>query len=51
MQTWRLDGPGAGVEHDLTVHTIDVWRFVLDDEVERVVAMEARQGLGLGRRG
>ena len=39
MQTWRLAGPGAGVEHDLIVHTIDAWRFVLDDEVERLVAM------------
>jgi 1,5-anhydro-D-fructose reductase (1,5-anhydro-D-mannitol-forming) len=45
LRTWRLEGPGAGVELDLTVHSVDTLRFVLDDEVEAVTAIGAAQGL------
>ncbi len=45
LRTWRLRGPGAGVELDLTVHSVDVLRFVLDDDVEAVMAMGASRGL------
>jgi 1,5-anhydro-D-fructose reductase (1,5-anhydro-D-mannitol-forming) len=46
LRTWRLEGPGAGVELDLTVHSVDTLRFVLDDEVDAVTAIGATQGLG-----
>jgi 1,5-anhydro-D-fructose reductase (1,5-anhydro-D-mannitol-forming) len=44
---WRNDNPaaGAGVIFDLTVHTADTLRFVLDDEVEEVAAMTVNQGM------
>jgi 1,5-anhydro-D-fructose reductase (1,5-anhydro-D-mannitol-forming) len=44
---WRNDDPaaGAGVVLDLTVHTADTLRFVLDDEVEEVTAMTVNQGM------
>lgn len=45
LRTWRLVGPGAGVELDLTVHSVDTLRFVLDDEVEDVTAIGSQQGL------
>jgi 1,5-anhydro-D-fructose reductase (1,5-anhydro-D-mannitol-forming) len=45
LRTWRLEGPGAGVELDLTVHSVDTLRFVLDDEVDAVTAIGSRQGL------
>jgi 1,5-anhydro-D-fructose reductase (1,5-anhydro-D-mannitol-forming) len=47
LQTWRIKEPanGPGVILDLTVHDADTLRFLLDDEVEDVTAMSARQGL------
>ncbi|OJU79763.1 MAG: hypothetical protein BGO11_02860 [Solirubrobacterales bacterium 70-9] len=47
LRTWRLQRPdaGAGVVLDLTVHDVDTIRFLLDDEVEETVAIEANQGL------
>jgi 1,5-anhydro-D-fructose reductase (1,5-anhydro-D-mannitol-forming) len=44
---WRNDNPaaGAGVVLDLTVHTADTLRFVLDDEVEEVAALTVNQGM------
>jgi len=44
---WRLTNPvaGAGVALDLTVHSADLLRFVLQDEVVMVKAVSARQGL------
>jgi 1,5-anhydro-D-fructose reductase (1,5-anhydro-D-mannitol-forming) len=48
MRTWRLERPeaGAGVVLDLTVHDVDLVRFLLDDEVDEVTAFTANQGLG-----
>ncbi len=50
LQTWRIKAPetGAGVILDITVHDTDTLRFVLDDEVESVTAISARQGLAEG---
>ena len=50
LQTWRIKAPetGAGVILDITVHDTDTLRFVLDDEVETVTAISARQGLAEG---
>lgn len=47
LQTWRLNAPeaGGGIILDVTVHDTDTLRFVLDDEVETVTAISARQGL------
>jgi len=50
LQGWRIDRPaaGAGVILDITVHDADTLRFVLDDEVEEVMAFAAQQGLAAG---
>ncbi len=50
MRTWRLSQPdaGAGVIFDLTVHDVDVIRFLLSDEVSEVAAVTANQGMGSG---
>src|SRR5215475_6922879 len=47
LQGWRLEKPeaGGGVILDITVHDADTLRFVLDSEVEDVVARSAAQGL------
>jgi 1,5-anhydro-D-fructose reductase (1,5-anhydro-D-mannitol-forming) len=47
-RTWRLDEPGSGggVVLDITVHDVDLLRFLLDDEVAEVTALTAAQGLG-----
>jgi 1,5-anhydro-D-fructose reductase (1,5-anhydro-D-mannitol-forming) len=47
LQGWRLDNPaaGGGVILDITVHDTDVLRFVLDAEVEDVIARAANQGM------
>jgi 1,5-anhydro-D-fructose reductase (1,5-anhydro-D-mannitol-forming) len=47
LQGWRLDRPeaGGGVILDITVHDADALRFVLDDDVEDVIARSAQQGL------
>ncbi|MCY4224143.1 MAG: Gfo/Idh/MocA family oxidoreductase [Bacteroidetes bacterium] len=48
LQTWRINNPnaGAGVILDITVHDTDTLRFILDDEVESVIATSSTQGLG-----
>jgi len=48
LQTWRINNPdaGAGVILDITVHDTDTLRFILDDEVESVLATSSIQGLG-----
>ena len=48
LQTWRINNPnaGAGVILDITVHDTDTLRFILDDEVESVIASSSIQGLG-----
>src|SRR6516164_3280412 len=47
LQGWRLTRPeaGGGVILDITVHDADTLRFVLDSEVEDVIARSATQGL------
>jgi 1,5-anhydro-D-fructose reductase (1,5-anhydro-D-mannitol-forming) len=48
LHGWRLGEParGAGAILDLTPHTADTLRFVLDAEIEQVVAASASQSLG-----
>ncbi len=48
LQGWRIDRPdaGGGVILDITVHDADTLRFVLNDDVESVIAMTANQGMG-----
>jgi 1,5-anhydro-D-fructose reductase (1,5-anhydro-D-mannitol-forming) len=50
LQGWRLSRAeaGGGVILDITVHDIDTLRFVLDSEVEDVIARSATQGLAKG---
>jgi 1,5-anhydro-D-fructose reductase (1,5-anhydro-D-mannitol-forming) len=50
LQGWRLTKPdaGGGVVLDITVHDADTLHFLLDDDVEDVVARSAQQGLGEG---
>jgi 1,5-anhydro-D-fructose reductase (1,5-anhydro-D-mannitol-forming) len=50
LQGWRLSRPeaGGGVILDITVHDTDTLRFVLDSEVEDVIARSATQGLANG---
>ena len=47
LRTWRIKDPsaGGGVTLDITVHDTDTLRFLLDDEVEDVMAYFAQQGL------
>ena len=45
LRTWRLDDGRGGVILDLTVHSADLLRFVLADEVVECIAFAARQGL------
>jgi 1,5-anhydro-D-fructose reductase (1,5-anhydro-D-mannitol-forming) len=44
---WRTAIPeaGAGVVLDITVHVADTLRFVLDDDVQEVVALTTNQGM------
>jgi 1,5-anhydro-D-fructose reductase (1,5-anhydro-D-mannitol-forming) len=44
---WRTTIPeaGGGVVLDITVHVADTLRFVLDDDVQEVVALTANQGM------
>ena len=44
---WRTESAeaGAGVVLDISVHVADTLRFVLDDDVEEVVAFSANQGV------
>jgi 1,5-anhydro-D-fructose reductase (1,5-anhydro-D-mannitol-forming) len=50
LQGWRLSRPeaGGGVILDITVHDTDTLRFVLESEVEDVIARSATQGLANG---
>jgi len=49
LHGWRLNAAiGGGAILDMTVHDADVARFVLNSEVESVVAIKAQQGLGVG---
>jgi 1,5-anhydro-D-fructose reductase (1,5-anhydro-D-mannitol-forming) len=48
LRSWRLDDRGGGVVLDLTVHSADLLRFVLADEVVECAAFAARQGLARG---
>jgi 1,5-anhydro-D-fructose reductase (1,5-anhydro-D-mannitol-forming) len=49
LQGWRVRSAaaGGGVIFDITVHDADSLRFVLQDEVEEVTALSARQGLAV----
>jgi 1,5-anhydro-D-fructose reductase (1,5-anhydro-D-mannitol-forming) len=46
-QGWRTkkSEAGGGVVMDITVHVADTLRYVLDDDVEEVVALTANQGM------
>ena len=50
LQGWRLKSPeaGGGVILDITVHDADTLHFLLDDDVQDVVARSAQQGLSQG---
>lgn len=44
-QTWRLSGPGSGPVFDLTVHSVDLVRFLLGREIVEVTSLAANQGM------
>ena len=50
LQGWRVNRPeaGGGVILDITVHDADTLHFLLDDDVQDVVARSAQQGVGQG---
>ncbi len=50
LQGWRINQPGAGagVVLDITVHDTDTLRFVLNDDVDSVIAQMAQHGLASG---
>ena len=50
MRTWRLKRPdaGGGAVLDLTVHSADTIRFLLDDEIVEVSALTSSGELGQG---
>ena len=50
LQGWRVNRPeaGGGVILDITVHDADTLHFLLDDDVQDVVARSDQQGLGQG---
>jgi 1,5-anhydro-D-fructose reductase (1,5-anhydro-D-mannitol-forming) len=50
LQGWRVNRPdaGGGVILDITVHDADTLHFLLDDDVQDVIARSAQQGLGQG---
>jgi 1,5-anhydro-D-fructose reductase (1,5-anhydro-D-mannitol-forming) len=50
LQGWRVSRPeaGGGVILDITVHDADTLHFLLDDDVQDVIARSAQQGLGQG---
>lgn len=46
VKTWRLSDPVAGgVLLDVTVHTVDILRYLLDSDVTEVLALTATQGI------
>jgi 1,5-anhydro-D-fructose reductase (1,5-anhydro-D-mannitol-forming) len=49
LQTWRVQSTeaGGGVALDITVHDTDTLRFLLDDEVVEVTALETNQGMAV----
>jgi 1,5-anhydro-D-fructose reductase (1,5-anhydro-D-mannitol-forming) len=50
LRTWRLSAsePGAGAALDLTTHSADLLRFVVDAEVVEVMATTAQHGVSTG---
>jgi 1,5-anhydro-D-fructose reductase (1,5-anhydro-D-mannitol-forming) len=50
LQGWRVSRPeaGGGVILDITVHDADTLHFLLNDDVQDVIARSAQQGLGQG---
>src|SRR5580700_10267985 len=50
LQGWRVSRPeaGGGVILDISVHDADTLHFLLDDDVQDVVARSAQQGLSQG---
>lgn len=47
LQGWRINkqSAGGGVILDITVHDVDTMRFILNDEVESVIATSTAQGM------
>lgn len=41
LQTWRLQANGGGVVFDRTIHSLDLLRFLLADEIAEVTAISA----------
>jgi 1,5-anhydro-D-fructose reductase (1,5-anhydro-D-mannitol-forming) len=49
LHGWRINqSDGGGAILDMTVHDADIARFVLNSEVESVVAIKSQQGLAVG---
>lgn len=49
LQGWRINqADGGGAILDMTVHDADTARFVLNSEVDSVVAIKTQQGLAVG---
>jgi len=46
FQTWRLQTNGGGVIFDRTIHTLDLIRFLLADEIAQVSSIAGQQILG-----
>ena len=46
FQTWRLQANGGGVLFDRAIHSLDLLRFLLGDEIVEVTAVNAQQILG-----
>ncbi len=46
FQTWRLQANGGGVLFDRAIHSLDLLRFLLGDEIAEVTAVHAQQILG-----
>ncbi|MFK7997384.1 MAG: Gfo/Idh/MocA family protein [Granulosicoccus sp.] len=50
LQAWRINDAsvGGGVIADITVHNVDVVRFLLDEDPVEVVAKSEMSGMGVG---
>ena len=46
FHTWRLQANGGGVVFDRTIHSLDLIRYLLGDEIAQVSAISAQQILG-----